>query len=182
MKAMIRGCCLAGLLVLAAPVIARTWRVDAMRSTLAFTALCQGARTEGRFGRFTADVAYDPRDVARSRFAVRVDVASLDTGNAQRDQATLGARALDAGRFPRAYFTTTELRAVGGEVTALGELKLRGVVRPVVLQVRFVPRGAAATLEVTARLSPRDFGVDCGPVQPADGATVHARLLLDPVP
>lgn len=181
MNAMLAGCGLVWLLLaVAAPAGARTWRIDAARSALAFTARCQGIRTDGRFARFAADVAYDPRDVARSRFAVSVDLASLDTGDAAHDRVALRAGVLDARRFPRAYFASTEFRVVDGRVTALGELMLHGVVRPVVLAVRFTPRGDAGTLEVTTQLRPQDFGVGCGPAGSGDAVSVRGRLWLEP--
>ncbi len=167
----------------AMPAFARDWAVDAAHSTLAFTGSYQGETFDGRFRRFDASIAYDPADLAHAKFDVTVDIASLDTQNSERDQAALGTDFFDSARFPRAHFVTTAFRrAANGEVLADGTLTLRGVTRPVMLSVKFVPGGNNATLDVTARLKRLDFGIGGG--QWADtsmignGVTVHGHLLL----
>lgn len=182
MRTWMVAACMALLGFLALPASAQGWQVDAAHSTLGFTNSYQGVAYHGRFDRFTADIAYDPRDIAHARFAVVVDVASLDTQNSERDHAALGAAFFDAATFPRAYFTTTAFREVAGKVVASGELKLRGVVRPVQLEVDFVPHGRTATLDVTAHLKRLDFGVGSGewadPAMIGDGVVVHGHLQL----
>lgn len=177
------ACLLAGL---AGPAAARAWKVDAAHSTLTFTNSYQGVQYSGRFGRFAANIAYDPHDVAHAKFEVTVDIASLDTQNGERDRAALGAAFFDASQFPRAFFTTTAFHSEAGNVTADGELKLHGVVRPVRLDVIFAPHGDTATLDVTAHLRRLDFGIGSGewadPELIGDGVVVHGHLLLDAKP
>lgn len=171
------------LLSLAAPALAQTWKVDAAHSTLTFTNTYQNVEYTGQFHRFTANIAYDPSDIARAKFEVKVDISSLDTRNSERDHAALGPAFFDTAKFPDAYFATTRFRkTAGGKVVADGELKLRGVTRPVVLEVTFVPHGDTATLDVTAQLKRLDFGVGRGqwadPSMIGDGVSVHGHLLL----
>ncbi|HLI17829.1 MAG TPA: YceI family protein [Rhodanobacteraceae bacterium] len=172
-----------GLLAVAAPALAQTWQIDAAHSTLTFTNTYQNVEYTGQFRRFTANIAYDPSDIARAKFDVKVDISSLDTRNSERDHAALGPAFFDTAKFPDAYFATTRFRKTAdGKVVADGELKLRGVTRPVVLEVQFVPHGDTATLDVTAQLKRLDFGIGTGqwadPSMIGDGVTVHGHLLL----
>ncbi|MGH8192102.1 MAG: YceI family protein [Rhodanobacteraceae bacterium] len=168
-------------------VLAKTWQVDAAHSTLTFTNTYQKVEYTGRFRRFDAHIVYDPVDLAKAKFDVVVDIASLDTQNSERDHAALDADFFDAGKYPKAYFATTAFRrAPDGRVVANGQLKLRGVIRPVALVVTFVPHGGAATLDVTAHLKRLDFGIGTGQWADTsmigDGVTVHGHLVLHAQP
>jgi polyisoprenoid-binding protein YceI len=90
------GLCVAMLLGLAAPALAQTWQVDAAHSTLTFANTYQNVEYTGQFRRFEASIEYDPNDLAHAKFDVRVDVASLDTRNSERDHTALGADFFDA--------------------------------------------------------------------------------------
>lgn len=171
------------LVLVASPAPAHTWQVDAAHSTLAFTNTYQDVKYTGQFRRFTAKIDYDPADLARAKFDVTVDITSLDTQNSERDQAALGKAFFDAGKFPRAHFVTTSFRkAADGTVLADGQLTLRGVTRPVTLQVEFVPGGDGATLDVTAQVQRLDFGIGGGEWADTsmigNGVTVHGHLVL----
>ena len=168
------------LATLAMPATARVWRVDRSASSITFAATCQGRPCTGSFGRFVADIAYDPAVPAGARFDIRVDVGSLAMPDPAHTAAVLGPALLDAARFPRAYLATTRfLRAAGGRTTAAAELKLHGAIRPVALTVHFQPIGAgAATLDVATRLRLRDFGIGGGASDSASGDDVEVRAHL----
>ena len=174
--------CLAALLGFAAPALANPWQVDAAHSTLMFTNTYQNVAYTGQFRRFTAKIDYDPNDLAHAKFDVTVDITSLDTQNAERDHTALGADFFDAPKFPRAHFVTTSFRKADGKVLADGTLTLRGISKPVVLEVRFSAQGGTATLDVTARLKRLDFGIGTGqwadPSMIGDDVTVQGHLVL----
>jgi polyisoprenoid-binding protein YceI len=179
--------CLAALLGFAAPALANPWRVDAAHSTLTFTNTYQNVSYTGQFRRFTATIDYDPNDLSHAKFDVSVDITSLDTQNAERDHTALGADFFDTAKFPNAHFVTTSFRkTANGKVLAEGTLTLRGISKPVTLDVKFSPKGGTATLDVTARLKRLDFGIGTGqwadPSMIGDDVTVHGHLVLHPKP
>lgn len=175
-----RGCwVILFLLVVAGPVRAQVWKVDYAHSSLTVAAAGAASVDAWRFRRFRAWIAYDPRDIMRAKFDVRIDVASLDTGNRARDREWSGPAFLDVARFPRASFASVEFRrAPDGTVRGFGELILHGVVRPVVLDVAFAPHGDSATLDVSARLDPSDFGISSSGFHRPGTVTVRGHLLL----
>jgi polyisoprenoid-binding protein YceI len=180
---MIACWCAVALLAFAAPVLAKTWQVDAAHSTLTFTNTYQNVEYTGQFRRFDANITYDPNDLAHAKFDVGVDIASLDTQNSERDHTALGADFFDASKFPQAHFVTTAFRkAADGKVIADGTLTLHGVSKPVSLAVAFATRGDTATLDVTAQLKRLDFGIGTGqwadPSMIGDGVTVRGHLTL----
>jgi polyisoprenoid-binding protein YceI len=169
--------------LVAAPALAATWQVDAAHSTLEFTNSYQNVQYTGQFKRFNAKIDYDPADLAHAKFDVTVDITSLDTQNAERDHTALGVDFFDTAKFPRAHFVTTAFHTeADGKVVADGTLTLRGVSKPVELQVQFAPHGNTAKLDVTAQLKRLDFGIGTGqwadPSLIGDGVTVHGHLAL----
>lgn len=176
------------LLAPVAPALAQAWQVDAARSTLGFTNTYQTVTYTGQFKRFSAVIDYDPADLAQAKFDVTVDITSLDTQNSERDAAALGADFFDTAKYPKAHFLAVAFhQAANGAVLAQGELTLRGVTRPVVLQVDFKPgANGGATLDVTAQLHRLEFGIGAGqwadPSLIGDGVVVHGHLVLHPSP
>ena len=166
-------------------VFARAWKVDAGRSSLAFSGTYQGETFDGRFKHFDAKVNYDPADLAQAKFDVTVDIASVDTANTERDQALPGKDFFDIARFPRAHFVTTRFRQVAnGAVLADGTLSLRGVAKPVTLSVKFARVGSGAILDVDTTLKRLDFGVGGGDWADismiGNDVAVHGHLVLLP--
>jgi polyisoprenoid-binding protein YceI len=131
-------------------------------STLGFSNTFQGESFNGQFGQWTAAISYDPANLASSKFDVEVTLASVKTGDADRDGALPGPDFFDTAKFPKAHFVTTGFRQSGGKVIADGTLTLRGVTKPVTLEVTFKPQGSGATLDVAGTVKRLDFGVGTG--------------------
>lgn len=131
-------------------------------STLGFTATYQGEAFEGRFAKFTPTLRFDPADLAGSRFDVRIDLASADTDNEERDGMLVGAEFFDSGKEAQAVYVAEKFRALGGgRYVADGTLTLRGIRKPVPLEFSWTP-GAAPVLDGKAKLSRLAFGVGTG--------------------
>ena len=154
---------------LATPAIAADYTVGT-GSTLGFTGSFQGESFDGSFGKFQATIRYDAADLAASKFEVKVDLASVATGDSDRDASLPDRDFFDIAKFPQATFVTTGFRQSGNEVIADGTLTLKGVSKPVSLSVTFTPKGAAATLDVTTALKRLDFNVGSGEF--ADTSTI----------
>lgn len=156
------GTCLLAALLLVVPLLTSAWTVDPARSTLTFSGTYQGEKFAGRFRHFGAKrIDYDPAHLDAAKFDVTIDVASVDTANAERDQALPGADFFDTAKFPRAHFVTTRFRkGADGAVLADGTLSLRGVSKPVTLRVVYAP--GSQTLDVDTTLKRLDFGIGSG--------------------
>jgi polyisoprenoid-binding protein YceI len=152
------------LLSLALPCAAAAadYTVQPAGSTLGFSNTFQGESFNGQFGQWTAAISYDPANLAVSKFDVEVTLASVKTGDADRDGALPGPDFFDTAKFPKAHFVTTGFRQSGGKVIADGTLTLRGVTKPVSLEVTFKPQGSGATLDVAGTVKRLDFGVGTG--------------------
>ena len=154
---------------LSAPVAGAEYRV-AGGSSLGFTGSFQGEAFDGTFRTFNAVIHYDAANLAAAKFEVDIDLASVVTGDSDRDGALPDADFFDIKRFPTARFVTTAFRQSGADVVADGTLSLKGASKPVTLQVVFTPKGDGATLDVTTTLKRLDFNVGAG--EYADTSTI----------
>jgi polyisoprenoid-binding protein YceI len=146
-------------------------------STLGFTGSFQGEAFQGSFGKWTGAISYDAAKLAASKFDVEVDLASVKTGDKDRDGALPGADFFNVAKYPKAHFVTTGFRQNGAQVIADGNLTLRGVTKPVSLNVTFKPQGAGATLDVAGTLKRLDFGVGGG--EYADTSVIGAEVKVN---
>jgi polyisoprenoid-binding protein YceI len=153
---------LAALALAATTATAGDWRIETAGSTVAFTAVQQGARFPGGFERFGGTVSFDPATAA-GRIDATVDVASVDTGNPERDGILRTAEWFASAQFPQARFVATRFRRAGDEFLADGTLTLRDAARPATLRFRLAP-AADGTARLTGALAVRrlDFGIGRG--------------------
>ena len=91
-----------------------------------------------RFDQATADLDFDPADPERSKVAVDIQSASIDTNAAELDALVKAGPMLDVANYPDIRFQSRTLHRTGkstGEMT--GELTIKGETRPVTLAVVF---------------------------------------------
>jgi polyisoprenoid-binding protein YceI len=153
-------------------------------SRLQFTAAYEGESFTGRFEKFDASIRFDPKDLAHSRFNVRIPLASARTDNDERDEALLGPEFFDAtGRSDARYEASRFVLLKDGRWRADGTLSLRGVTKPVPLYFR-ITGGDRPVLEGTATVNRLDFKVGTGDWADLElipnQVKVSTRLLLAP--
>lgn len=142
------------------------WRMDAAASHLTFTPRLAGGEFDGRFERFAVSLRFSPADLAHSSLQVAVDLPSARTGDADRDVALQGGDFFATSRWPQARFSSTSIRALGGDrYEARGKLTLRDVTRDVVVPFRFesgAPSGGKARLSGSTTVQRLTFNVGQG--------------------
>ncbi|SME97931.1 Polyisoprenoid-binding protein YceI [Tistlia consotensis] len=143
-----------------APVL---WTVDPAHSRLGFLFEQSGSRYEGRFARWTAEIAFDPGDLAHSTVAVVINLASADTGSDQRDELLRSASLFDVADYPEGRFLADEIAATGADrYEARGQLTLRDVTRDVVLPFSLTIADGRASASGRLGIRRLDYGVGQG--------------------
>jgi polyisoprenoid-binding protein YceI len=129
----------------------------------------------GRFTSFSGEIV-TAGNFLDSSVTAAVDLASVTTGNEQRDGHVRSADFLDVANFPTMTYRSTGLRQDGADYVLDGELTLHGVTRsvPLALEVTgFGPDaygGTRAGFSATTTINRSDFGIDIS--LPLDGGGV----------
>jgi polyisoprenoid-binding protein YceI len=142
---------------------AAQWSMQPKESKLTFVGEQAGAQFEGGFDKFTADISFDPKNLAASRFDVKIDTASVNTQDGERDTTIKSADLFDVKKFPAARYVADKFTDKGGnKYSATGKLTLRDVTKDVPIDFTFENKDGGAWLKGTAKIKRLDFGVGQG--------------------
>jgi polyisoprenoid-binding protein YceI len=120
-------------------------------SEIAFTTRQMGVPVEGKFGKFTAQVALDPKKPETGSVTFSIDTGSARFGSAELDAEVPKATWLNVPKFPQATFASSAIKAAGpGKFEVAGKLTIKGAVRDVVVPVQVTQAGAPSALVSTA--------------------------------
>jgi len=163
---------------------ATQWTLQPKESKLTFVGTQAGAEFQGVFERFTADLKFDPQDLAGSRFDVKIDMASVNTHDSERDDTIKSDDLFAAKLYPSARYVADRFTVKGSTYTGTGKLTIRNVTRDVPIEFTFEKKNGSAWLKGSAQLKRLDFGVGQGDwkdtEQVANAVKVNFVLLLKP--
>lgn len=151
-----------------APAAARTtWKIDPAHSQIEFAVRHMMITTvKGRFSGVEGTVAIDEADPSNSTVEVRIDAATIDTRDAQRDTHLRSADFFDVAQFPHVTFTSKRIADRGGNAFKLvGDLTIHGVTREVILDVIEEGRGKdpwggeRAGFSASTKINRKDYGL-----------------------
>lgn len=165
------------------------WTVDPDHSVAAFSIRhMMIANVRGQCNKVTGTIQFDPKDLSRSSVEAEIDVRGLTTGNQKRDEHLMSADFFDVEKHPMIKFKSTGVKIGGrkrGKMT--GDLTIRGVTRPVTLDVEYsgpvkAPEGGETSMGffATAMINQQDFGITWN--VPMEGGAVlgkEVRITLD---
>jgi polyisoprenoid-binding protein YceI len=167
-----------------------TWLIDDVHTHIGFSVKHMMVSTvRGQFKQYRGKLALDPADFTRSRFDGEIDVASIDTGNGQRDDHLRTSDFFDAANHPTIAFKSTKIEpkdgGAGVEYVVHGDLTIRGVTRPVALEVEYFgtsknPWGkTVAGLSARATINRKDFGVSYNALLETGGVAVGEKVKIE---
>ncbi|MDO9178591.1 MAG: YceI family protein [Agitococcus sp.] len=144
------------------------WLVS-KNAQLGFATQWTGEPVVGSFKQWTADIVFSPDDLKNSSLTVKVDLASVATGDEQRDSALPSADWFDVANHPTAIFKASQFRKVAeGSYKADGTLSLRDKTAPIVLSFKLNIDGDKATAKGSTTLDRTVFGVGQGEFSATD--------------
>jgi cytochrome b561/polyisoprenoid-binding protein YceI len=130
---------------------------------LGWTSSWSGAGINGSFGRWTSDIRFNPAALDKSKISVTVDLASVTSGDGERDSTLKSDDFFSTASHPKAVWTSGRIRSLGGNrYSADGSLSLRGVSRAVPLSFTLDLAGRDAKVSGGGTLNRTDFGVGQG--------------------
>jgi polyisoprenoid-binding protein YceI len=173
-----------------AAAAARTWDIDTSHANAGFRVRhLMVSHVRGHLGPVSGSVVIDENAPERSRVDVSIDARGLDTREPKRDEHLRSADFFDVEHHPTVIFRSTRVEAPSGLTGTLrvtGDLTIRGVTRPVTLEVE--PLEAAIRdpwgndrrgVNARARLNRKDWGLKWNLAIEAGGVAVSDEVALE---
>ena len=162
-----------------------TWKIDAVHSEVGFAVRhMMVSKVRGKFGSFSGEIVTgsSPLD---SSVTADIDLSSIDTGNADRDNHVRSADFFDVENNKVMTYRSTGVRADGKDYIIDGELTIKGVAKQVPLRLElggFGPDaygGVRAGFTATGEILRSEFGVDFNAVLETGGVIVSDKVTLN---
>ena len=162
--------------------LAGTWQIDPVHSDVSFSVRhMMVSKVRGRFSgvRGTIRLADDP---LQSTVEADIDLRTLDTGNADRDAHLRSADFFEVEQHPMMTFRSTSVEPAGNEFVVHGELTLRGITKPVNLDLEVNgftrdPYGGMRTgFTASTTLNRKDFGISINLPMEGGGVVVGDKI------
>lgn len=162
------------------------WKLDMTHSTVGFTVPhLVVSSVDGRFKEASATVNLDEADLAKSEVTVIINAASVDTGDAKRDEHLRSPDFFDAKKFPTLTFKSTKITKAGPGYKLTGNLTIRDVTKPVTLDATLsapvkTPWGnQARAAKVTGKVKRSEFGLKWNKALEAGGVLVGEEVTIN---
>jgi polyisoprenoid-binding protein YceI len=178
---------LAAALCAPAPAGATSYTVDHAHTGVTFQVRHLFTYVDGRFKAFDGSIEFDLAHPENTKIKGTVDVASIDTNNAKRDDHLRSADFFHVAEHPTITFESTKVSDVDAAAKTAkvhGNLTIRGVTKAVVLQASFL--GAAtdpwgnkkAGFAAETRIDRKDFGLNWNQALETGGVLVGDEVKI----
>ena len=162
-----------------------TWKIDPSHTRAGFVARhLMVTKVRGHFNSLqgTIEIAEDPIE---SSVEVTIDSPSIDSRDEQRDAHLRSADFLDVERFPYLTFRSTKVERFGDDWKVTGDLTIKDVTRPVVLDLEYEGSiadpwgGERIGLTASAEIDREDWGLTWNVALEAGGVVVSRKVKLE---
>lgn len=164
-----------------------TWKADPYHSEVDFTVKHLGiTNVHGRFGKVDATMEWDEADPSKSSVHATIDVTGVDTGVTPRDNDLKSDHFFNVAQYPTASFVSTSVEKTGAGLEVKGNLTLKGVTKPVVLEVQGptapvtgMDKKPHVGFEANTTIKRSDFGIAAGMPSAMVSDDVQLEIDLD---
>jgi polyisoprenoid-binding protein YceI len=164
-------------------VTSGTWAIDPVHSSINFSVRhLMVSKVRGAFDSFSGAIVV--ADDGTPSVSAEIAVDSVNTGNGQRDAHLKSPDFFDADKYPVATFTSSSVESNGDSYVLRGDLTLKGVTKPVALDLEFngvnpgMGHGEVAGFEASVVLNRKDFGIDIDLPLETGGAVVGDKVTV----
>ena len=166
--------------------ISGDYTLDVAHSRLGFSARHAMVTTvRGAFKDFDGTATIDTANPAASKVALTIDVASIDTGQADRDGHLRSGDFFDTDTFKQISFVSTNVERDGDEWAITGDLTIKDVTKPVTIV--FEETGSARDpfgnlrvgFEGSTSINRKDWGLTWNAALESGGVLVSDKIKLD---
>ena len=167
--------------------VSTTWAIDAAHSNVDFSVKHMMISTvKGSFQTVEGTIRWDGQRFETASVSARIDSSSITTFNEMRDNHLRTNDFFNAEQWPDITFTSTRIEPAGeDEFKIYGDLTIRGVTKPVVLDTTFEGKvdkdafgKARAAFTATTEINRKDFGVNWNGAIEGGGVVVGDKVKI----
>jgi polyisoprenoid-binding protein YceI len=138
-------------------------QVNTAQSEIAFTSKQMGVPVDGKFRKFEAQIAFDPKKPEVAKIGFTIDLASVTFGAADTEAEVAKADWFDTKKFPQATFQSTSVKTTGpGKFEVAGTLTIKGAAQAVAVPVTLTQSGAVTIAAGSFAIKRLDFRIGDG--------------------
>jgi polyisoprenoid-binding protein YceI len=165
--------------------VAGTWDIDASHSTVGFSVRhMMVSKVRGYFRDFSGEIV-TAEEPTQSSVTARINMDSIDTRQEQRDAHIRSADFFDVGNHTEMTFRSTAVATDGADWTIAGDLTIKGITKPVTLELElngFGPDaygGTRAGFSAKTEISRKEYGVDIDMPMDGGGVVVGDKITVE---
>jgi len=161
------------------------WVVDPSHSDVEFSVRhMMVSNTKGEFKKFSGTAHIDDADLNKSRVNFEIDVASIDTDDAKRDEHLKGPDFFNVAKHPKITFKSTSIKRFGRRYKVTGDLTMHGVTKSVVLKAKLSKpaqgmHGMIRGVSVSGSIMRKDFNMTWNKTLDAGGLAVGDEVEIE---
>lgn len=138
-------------------------QVDVAKSSVTATSKQMNVPVEGKFGKFSAQIKFDPAKPTEGSAQLNIDVGSYDLGDESYNDQVRGKEWFDAKSYPSATFVSSAIAPAGGnQYKVTGKLTIKGKSQTVVVPVTIASQGPTQTFDGSLPIKRSQFDVGTG--------------------
>ncbi len=142
---------------------AAPWTPDPGRSQLGFVATYDGVEFEALFRSYQTVFQFDPEQLDASRIEVVVDLGSVDSASADRDEGMRDTEWFDVASHPQARFVSTKFTSLGDDrYEVRGDLTIKEITHPIALPFTWAAATNEAHFTGSTTVKRTDFRIGTG--------------------
>jgi len=135
------------------------WKIDNEKAMVKFTMQAHGQELVGSFQGVKGDINFDEQHLDKSSINVTIDIATVNTGNKQRDGHLQAKEFFDAATTPAAKFVSTKIEKTDAGYVATGNFSVKATTKEITIPFTYEGTKEAGTFKGTAQIKRNDFGI-----------------------
>jgi polyisoprenoid-binding protein YceI len=168
------------------------WTIDPSHTLVGFSVPHMVvSEVDGQFKQYKGQALLDEKNLQNSQVSFSIDAASVDTGDAKRDEHLRSPEFFDSAKFPQLTFKSTKITKAGSSYKLQGDLTIHGVTKNVTLTATVSDSVASPwgklvrAVKISGKIKRADFGLnwnkslDKGGVVVGDTVDLNLKLEIN---
>ena len=156
------------------------WNIDNAHTSVGFSVKhMMVSKVKGSFGKLEGTIVGNPEDLTGAQIDFKIDVASINTNNEDRDNHLRSADFFETEAHPQITFVSTNIvKKDDDEYDLTGDITVKGITKQITFKAEYEGKGKnpwgvdVVAFEAKGKISRKDFGLTWNQALEAGGVLV----------